>query len=143
MKIEAGETITKGLFRLATEVPDDCQSKGLYSRMDFTVVWQSSDGTPHPFGRFSLEPMPGCCGIVVSTGSYIEPVQRSQHNYSRWFHELKAKVAKHFGYSTMIMTTQLRNFPEVIGASRSGWRFQHSFRNKRTDNDIGIAIKDL
>jgi hypothetical protein len=130
--------------RLYTEVPDDeTKEKGLYGPRQFEVRWRHSDDTSTKVGTFALEPMPGCCGIVVSKGSYLEPNQRSQHNISRWFHDLKALTAKHFGYSTMLMTTQLRNFPEVCGASRSKWRFFHAFRNKRTDNDIGIAVKDL
>lgn len=130
--------------RLCTEVPDDeTKEKGLYNQTRFLVHWRRSDGTLIEQGHFYLEPFPGCCGIVVSTSSYLKPEYRGQHNISRWFHELKAKVAKHFGYSTMIMTTQLRNIPEVVGASHCGWRFQHYLRNARTENDIGIAIKDL
>lgn len=132
--------------RLFTEFdknPDgDWNVKGLSIDTSFIVQWQQSDKAV-TFGRFTLAPMPGCCGVVVSTGSYIEPYQRGQYNPSRWFHSLKAETARHFGYTTMIMTTQLRNIPEVVGASHCGWKFHEFFRNKRTGHDIGIAIKVL
>lgn len=123
--------------------PDDLE-KGLFKPERFVVKFEHHDGTSSTdIGHFSLEPMPGCCGVIVSTGSYLEPHQRGDHNISRWFHELKAETARKFGYTTMLMTTQLRNIPEVVGASRHKWRFFHYFRNKRTNNDIGIAVKDL
>ncbi len=128
-----------------TEVPDgeEYKEKGLNGRMTFRVQWEGSSGDLTEMGQFTLEPFPGCCGIVVSTASYLNEKQRGQHNVSRWFHELKEMTAKHFGYKVMIMSTQLRNIPEVVGASRARWRFFHYFRNSRTDNDIGIAIKDI
>lgn len=130
---------------LCTEVPDDQEykEKGLPGRMDFTVMWQSHPNSPKvAVGRFALEPMPGCCGVVVSTDSALNESHRAWNLGSR-FRVLKERVAAHFGYKTMLMTTQLRNIPEVVGASKAGWKFFHFFRNTRTDNDIGIAVKDL
>jgi len=131
------------ISNIYTEVPDDLAEKGLDVSTGFTVRASSI----HPpldnkIGTFYLEPMPGCCGIVVSTRSFLETNFRG-NPYGDLFHQLKAAVAKHAGYSTMLMTTQLRNIPEVVGASKARWKFFHYFRNKRTDNDIGIAFKDL
>src|ERR1700761_4391320 len=136
MKLEVGKTVFND-YRLSVEVPDveeglKASDKGLMESTNFIVLWNHSDKRISPFGRFTLVPMPGCCGIIVSVGSYLEPGFRSQHNPSRWFHEIKEKVARHFGYSLMLMTTQTSNFPEVIGAAKSGWRLHHSFRNART-----------
>ena|SRR6185312_3115161 len=128
---------------LYTEVPDEVeyQEKGLNGSKQFTVV-MGLGGPPTGVGTFTLSPMPGCCGVVVSENSNLDERYRGIW-VGKQFHEIKAKVAAYFGYKAMIMTTQLRNFPEVIGAAKAGWSFKHSFRNKRTDNDIGIAIKDL
>lgn len=134
-----------------TEVPDDVElkEKGLIGPMRFEVRvaegWQGMRLHPlaTPLGTFTLEPMPGCCGVVVSTSSYLEPQARGLHSVGKDFHALKAQVAAHFGYRVMLMTTQLTNLPEVIGASKAKWKFFHTFRNKRTDNDIGIAYKAI
>lgn len=131
----------RGPWFLMTEVPDgpEHKDKGLQGPMTFMVrILNSTKET----AQFTLEPMPGCCGIVVSTQSWITPDWRGG-KIGVAFHALKADVARHFGYKAMIMTTQLRNMPEVVGAAKNGWNFKHYFRNQRTDNDIGIAFKDL
>lgn len=129
---------------LFTEVPDDedHKAKGLQGTMTFNVMWQSHASIlPVPAGQFSLVPMPGCCGVVVSTDSFLNSEYRG--SVGKRFHKLKADVARHFGYKTMLMTTHLRNIPEVVGASQARWKFFHYFRNDRTGNDIGIAVKVL
>jgi hypothetical protein len=128
---------TKNLY---VDVPDEevYKEKGLEGPKSFPV--RMGDATI--VGSFTLSPMPGCCGIVVSTDSQLHNPYRGTWTGPE-FHEIKSKVATYFGYKTMLMTTQLRNFPEVVGASKAKWKFVHCFRNKRTDNDIGIAIKDL
>jgi hypothetical protein len=130
--------------RLFTEIPDDYPEKGLKRSMTFEVKYENSVGAPVPgsVAKFCLEPMPGCCGIVVSTHTFVEESYRGGI-IADWLHELKAKTAKSFGYTTMLMTTQLRNIPQVVGASKARWKFFHFFRNDRTGNDIGIAVKDL
>jgi hypothetical protein len=128
--------------RLFTEVPDELHDKGLERSLLFEVRVGYTDGRNIRIGEFCLEPMPGCCGIVVSTKSFLETNFRgSPHSES--FHALKAAVAKYFGYTCMLMTTQLRNTPQVVSASKARWRFFHYFRNSRTSNDIGIAVKDI
>lgn len=126
---------------ISVEVPDDLQNKGLEVKTHF-IVYSGTGPTRSKIGSFTLEPMPGCCGIVVSTQSFLEPHCRGGRT-GKLFHELKAKTAKTLGYTTMFMTTQLRNIPEVVGASHAKWKFLHYFRNSRTNNDIGIAVKDL
>lgn len=127
-----------------TEVPDgdDYKAKGLQGRTMFDVMWQSHPSIlPMPAGSFCLEPMPGCCGVVVSTDSFLNPQYRGA--LGKRFHTLKEGVARHFGYRAMLMTTHLRNIPEVVGASKARWKFFHYFRNGRTGNDIGIAVKEI
>jgi hypothetical protein len=141
VKVAHMSSIKLEVDTLSVEIEDNpdgpWSAKGLSSRREFSVVLAIGN----KFGGFCLEPMPGNCGIVVSTGSYVEPNWRGTH--SKHFHQLKEKVARHFGYTVMIMTTQLRNIPQVVGASQANWRFVEYFRNTRTGNDCGIAIKVL
>lgn len=130
---------------LHTEAPefegmpaDVMREKGLPQGHIFDVFHGERD--PEKVGRFRLDPLPGCCGVVVSTDSFIEPIRRGSWVGTE-FHEIKALVAKHYGYSAMLMTTQLRNIPEVVGASKAGWKFLETFRNTRTNNDLGVALK--
>lgn len=143
-----GNVIIRADYRnsVLVEFPDGDpgeHEKGLYKEQQFTVEWERSDKTREKLGTFVLSPLPGCCGVVVSTASYLEEKQRGLSYISTSFHEIKEKVARHYGYSLMLSTVQLRNLPEIIGASKAKWRFIHHFRNKRTDNDLTLGIKEL
>jgi hypothetical protein len=142
---------SKGLTMLIThdnlsiELHKDLQEapeKGLWKRELFEVFFTRTDGSKKVYGHFCLEPMPGCCGVVVSTSSQINEEDRGTSIGPR-FHGLKEKVARHFGYSLMLSTVQLRNLPQVIGGSKAGWKYIYHFRNKRTDNDLTLGIKEL
>lgn len=128
----------------SVEIPNNISSdKGLEKSLTLEVRWNRGEACSMRYGLFTLSPMPGCCGIVVSTESFVDVYWRGRGDSSKMFHKFKAQIAKVFGYKVMIMTTQLRNFPEVIGAAKSNWKFVHAFRNPRTDNDIGIAVKEI
>lgn len=94
-------------------------------------------------GGFTFSTMPGCCGVVVSTNSYILDGLRGDKVLGRIFHKLKEHVARELGYSKMIATVQALNLPEVIGGSKAGWKLAEPFRNKRSGNDIFFMFKDL
>lgn len=116
------------------------EKKGLDEPALFQV---NSTKSPNSlFGQFKLAPMPGCCGVVVSTESYIVPTYRGSA-FSESFHAIKEHVAKQLGYSLMLATIQTRNIPEIVGASKAKWKIVHCFRNKRTTNDIGVALKEI
>lgn len=143
-KMYVEHKFTSGSGDYTWEIPEeDLQQKGLDKSTTFRVFWAHQSSPHEEIGQFTLEPMPGCCGIVVSTGSFLKEGWRGAHNIGIWFHEIKQLTAVALGYRVMLMTTQLRNIPEVVGASRAKWRIFHCFRNKRTDNDIGIAFKEL
>jgi hypothetical protein len=117
------------------EAPD-IKAKGLTEPMFFNVyAWNSERRN----GYFTLAPLPGCCGVVVSIDSYLAKNEAS----GKIFHELKAAVARELGYSRMIATTQTRNFPELIGAAKNGWKMHEAFINKRTGEQLTVMEKAL
>ncbi len=117
------------------------EEKGLLQGESFSVY--------NPVGEakltvavFRFEPLPGCCGVVVSTASYINTEWRGS-----WvgpeFHKLKEELAKNFGYSLLLATTQLSNIPEVVSSSKARWRIVKTFLNKRTSRELGVMMKNL
>ena len=136
MEISASDAV----YNLVTNIADNIieLDKGLEQRQYFPVVSANSKQT---LAGFYLEPLPGCCGVVVSTGSWIIPEYRG--SFGKLFHTLKETVARKLGYSLMLATTELRNLPEVIGASNAKWKHIHTFRNQRTSHDLSLMIKDL
>lgn len=115
--------------------------KGLDKSAEFEVIYQPCSAmAEESVGRFTLSPMPGCCGVVVSIHSYLN---RKHPILGSNFHKLKAKVAKDLGYSRMLATTQTSNFPELIGAAKNGWRLHEAFINKRTNQQLTVMEKAL
>lgn len=116
-------------------------SKGLRKTTNFSL-WRVTNNSEFNIGRFSLSPMPGCCGIVVSHDT--ELTENNRHSgLSEPFRKLKHKLAKDLGYTVMIATTQTKNIPAFANMLKSGYKILDVFRNKRTSNDIGIGIKVL
>lgn len=129
-----------GMYVVSCEVEDllTTPDKGLTGPVTFKLsLYNDEDRVVNT--NFTLAPLYGCCGVVVSTGSWNKEPSISSSD----FHKIKEQIARHLGYSLMLATTQLRNIPEVIGAGKNDWKFVHTFRNKRTDNDLGLMIKDL
>ncbi len=122
---------------------DMTAEKGLFKRVRFSVHvgWANGYTPEREIGFFELHPMPGCCGVVVSSGSFLNVAERGQ--FSNYFHFLKAYVAKELGYSKMLATCETGNFPEVIGAAKNGWRMHKAFTNKRTGHQLTVMEKDL
>jgi hypothetical protein len=117
------------------------QKKGLFNSVNFQL-WQVTPNSEDNIGRFTFAPMPGCCGIVVSAHTWLDV--NSRHGWlSNSFRELKHKLAKELGYTVMIATSQTKDIPALNNMLKSKYNIAQVFRNKRTDNDVGIGIKLL
>lgn len=95
-------------------------------------------------GVFRLAPMPGNCGMVVSTQTYINQAERGKH-LSYLMHVIKERVARLLGYTTMICTVVEGNEPQFKGMVRYRWELLlgHKFKNKRTNNVCVIGLKTI
>lgn len=128
----------KEIYEVTGNVPEDLE-KGLVNPESFTVIdLQSNESV----GWFTLCPMPGNCGMVVSTGTRVRWERRGR-GLSYVLHEAKEELSRALGYTKMISTVQSFNDPQIISAKKSGWREVDEFTNKRTNNDILIMVKDL
>ena len=124
---------SKNALQGGEEVPE----KGLFSEAYF--VFKVGNLV---LGSFRMSPMPGCCGVVISHDTHLNPQHRNS-GYSDRFRELKEALAKHLGYSVVIATTQMHNLPAVGNMYKSKYNMVDTFKNSRTNNLIGIGIKHL
>ena len=129
-----------GLFFINTtnslytqEFPD----KGLSEEAKFIIHFNDEY-----LGEFRLSPVQGCCGMVVVSGMWLDKKYRGGI-YSDEIRSLKEKLCKALGYSVMLATTQMKNTPAVRNMEKSGYKFVHSFVNKRTKNLLSVGIKDI
>lgn len=94
-------------------------------------------------GQVHFSTLPGCCGVVVSHGLYVNESWRAK-GHTNGLQALREHVAKELGYGAMLATVITANFPEVISSAKNGWKLGPVFRNQaRSGNDVAFQIKVL
>lgn len=91
---------------------------------------------------YNLTQLPGCCGVVVSHGSWLDPNKRGI-GLGEYFHKERLNLAEYLGYSCMVATTTDQNKAEQHILEKNGWKKVHTFENYRTGNVVQIWIKDI
>lgn len=95
--------------------------------------------------HFKLIQQPGCCGILISTDTWVDENHRGQ-GLAKSMMILKDALAIEFGYSCLSATVNLSG--KYAGAEEHillthGWQKSGEFVNTRTGNTVGIFYKDL
>lgn len=86
---------------------------------------------------FQLIEQTNCCGILVSTRTYVYSSAKDQ-GYAKEMMGLKIELAKEFGYSAMLATVVMKNEAEVHILEKFGWKCKETFVNTRSENELGI-----
>lgn len=117
------------------------EGKGLKAAAKFEI-FSCTDDSRRFIGNTWFSPFPGCCGIVVSHHTYLNPDSRHS-GLSDPFRKLKEKIAKEMGYSLMVATTDMENIPAVGNFFKSNYRIVETFKNSRTQNLLALGIKKV
>lgn len=92
--------------------------------------------------QFTLVQMIGCCGICVSTNSYVSSKYR-QKGINTELNKLRIELAKDQDYSLLLCTDVATNVPQKKTLLKNGWIDIHRFRNSRTGNLVDISVIPL
>jgi hypothetical protein len=92
--------------------------------------------------QFTLVPMPGCCGIVVSTHASVNSMYKNR-GIGTEMNKFRQEIALLYGYTVMMCTDVETNHPQQRILYKNGWQRLYSFRNKRTGNDVAIHAIQL
>ena len=92
--------------------------------------------------RFELAQMLGCCGICISTGTYVHPDFRGK-GVNSLLNNFRIDIAKCLGYGLLMCTDLKSNTPQMKTLDKNGWKHIHEFENPRTKNILNITIKEL
>lgn len=85
--------------------------------------------------------MPGCCGILISTGVYVDKDYRNK-GINKVLNQFRIQVAKKLGYGILLCTDVKSNIPQQKTLEANGWENLFEFKNPRTKNIVNIhAIK--
>ena len=92
---------------------------------------------------FTLVQQINCCGILVSTRTWVTEKWQGQGT-AQTMMPLKEALAVEFGYGMLLATVNITGNPaEVHILEKFGWKLGDSFINPRTRNEVGIYTKDL
>lgn len=94
-----------------------------------------------PIATFYLVPMPGCCGIIISTSSYIDAAYRGK-GLGTLLNTLRIHMAHYLGYTMVICTDIESNEPQAKILNKNGWQKLLSFVNRRTDNQVNLHSRE-
>ena len=92
--------------------------------------------------RFELAQMLGCCGICISTGTYVHPEFRGK-GINSLLNNFRIAIAKDLGYGLLMCTDLKSNTPQMKTLDKNGWKHIREFKNPRTGNILNITIKEL
>ena len=92
--------------------------------------------------RFELAQMLGCCGICISTGTYVHPDFRGK-SVNIILNNFRIDIAKHLGYGLLMCTDLKSNTPQMKTLDKNGWKNIREFKNPRTGNILNVTIKEL
>jgi len=104
------------------------------------VLYHKPTGKKIAWGHLMM--MPGCCGLVVSTGSYVNPDYRNK-GVGTIMHKIRKDIAGEAGFSCMICTDVMNNKPQQKILKNAKWKFVHKFLNRNTGNTVGIHITNV
>lgn len=95
-----------------------------------------------PIATFSLQELPGCCGVIVSYWSEVTPTYRKKGIGAELL-EIRMMAARAMKYGSMLATVDKSNDEEVVLLNRARWDKVKEFRNPRTQNLIEIYLVNL
>ena len=92
--------------------------------------------------QFKLIQIPGCCGICISTGTYINPEFRGK-GVNIILNNFRIDIATYLGYGLLMCTDLKSNTSQMKTLDKNGWKHIHEFKNPRTGNILNVTIKEL
>lgn len=122
--------------RITLKMQDDINSKA--PGYLFTIVkWDKKN--EHLVSFFTMIQMPGCCGVVVSTGSLVSACYRKK-GIGTLLNLFRIEIAKILGYSLIFCTDVTENTAESRILEKNGWKIIDRFLNKRTNNNVNLSV---
>ena len=97
-------------------------------------------GTYTDVAEFSLQELPGCCGVLVFYHASVAKDFRNR-GLGKLLLRVREESAVKAGY-TMGMCTVLKTNKEELSIL-ADWEEKHSFTNTRTGNEVKVLMKKL
>lgn len=95
--------------------------------------------------HFGLQEMPGCCGILVSTDTYVAKSQRGK-GIAQLMQQMKEVAARATGYQVLFCTVNISDPESSVQEhilKKTGWKEVALFKNLRTKNQVMTYMKEV
>src|SRR5690348_7439756 len=106
-------------------------SNEVFCKMDSTgkqaTIYAKALNEYRVVGKFSMEQLPGCCGVAVSYHSQIE-TQFRRRGIGRLFLSIREDAAKRSNYTVVLATVRVDNEAESQLLATSGYQRSLPFR---------------
>lgn len=135
----------KPMFNYELEVKgNDSGDEDSFDITVYLIKMDTYSGTKEDYiARFTLKEMINCCGILVSTDTWVDPKYQGK-GIAQKLMPIKEAIAKECGYTLFLSTVAISDNPkEVHILEKFGWHLDKSFVNKRTKNTVGIFTKEI
>jgi hypothetical protein len=92
--------------------------------------------------QFIMSPFPGCCALCISTAASVFEKYRNK-GLNRLGIRLREAIAGATGYTGWLCTDLEANSPSIRTIEGNGFKKFYDLRNKRTNNNVNLYIKEL
>lgn len=92
--------------------------------------------------QWTLTPMPGCCGILISTNVYTNHIYRKL-GLGTILNSYRIYQATKKGYGLLFCTDIDTNIPQKNILAKNGWELVNNFINPRTGNLVNLHVYNL
>lgn len=89
---------------------------------------------------FHLMELPSCCGVLISYTTFVNELFRGI-GIAQFLQKMKEDIAAYNGYTAIILSTIEHNVEETHVLEKTDWQKMYSFRNRRSDNKLGLYVK--
>lgn len=93
-------------------------------------------------GEFQLDQLQGCCGVLVSYHGMVSYLHR-RRGLGTIMNAMRQQIAWKFGYTVLLGSDIEQNVPQSKIFAKNGWIQITEFRNRRTNNIVGLFLKRL
>lgn len=136
-------SIDKILGRSDWEIYKDHSKLGdKFGGHNYRLVISDKEGYTENVAEWGLIQMIGCCGICVSTRSFVSYKYRNK-GLGSILNEIRIIYAKCLGYGILMCTDIEQNTAQRKILAKNGWKDIFSFVNPRSSNTVFISVIEL
>ena len=96
----------------------------------------------YPISEWRLVDMPGCCGILISTGAKVA-IPYTNKGLGRLLNRFRIELARALGYGVLLCTDVITNRYQQAILDENGWEQITTFVNPRTYNIVEMREVQL